>query len=108
MLIKKNLVIFLHPTCFSPPISTWIEYIKQNLFATFSGLTINLVKKCLLKSEHTMKVHMLQTFNNKSSTKASEIPTIIPSEDPSENDKENPSKTPRSDQKYIRDLIQSN
>ena len=51
---------------------------------------------------------MLQTFNNKSSTKASEIPTIIPSEDPSENDKENRSKTPRNDQKYIRDLIPSN
>ena len=65
MLIKKILAIFFHQACFSPPISTWIEAIKQNFFATFPGLTVNLVNKYTPKSDHTVKGHMRQTSKNK-------------------------------------------
>ena len=105
---KKNLAISLHQACFSPPISTWIEDIKQNFFAKFPGLTVNIVNKYLPISEHTVKGHMCQTFKNKTGTKTSEKPTTIPSEDPSENPKENPSKTPINDSKSSIDLIPSN
>ena len=84
---KQNLAIFLHQACFSPPISTWIEAINQNLFATFPGLTVDLVNKYLPRSENTVKGHMNQTFKNKRSKKTSEKSTPIPSEDPSENSK---------------------
>ena len=82
---KQNLAIFLHQECFSPPISTWIEAIKKNLSETFLVLTVDIFKKYLPKSEHTVKGYMRQTLNNKISTKTSEKFTTILSEDPSEN-----------------------
>ena len=108
MLTETNLAIFLHQACFSPSISTWVEDIKQFLFATFPGLTVDLFNKYLPKSEHTVKGHMCKTFKNKIGTKTSEKATTIPSEDPSENPKENPSKTPSNEPKSSRDLIPSN
>ena len=45
---KKNLEIFLHQTCFSPPILTWIEAIKQNFFTNFSVLIVYIVKNIYL------------------------------------------------------------
>ena len=48
--LKQNLAIFLHQACFSPPMSTWIEAIKQNFFVTFPGLLVDLVKKYIPKS----------------------------------------------------------
>ena len=104
---KKNLAIFLHQAYFNPPISTWIDDIKQNLFVTFPGLTVDLVKKYLPKSDHTVKGRMCQTFKNKISTKTLEKPTTILSEDPSEYPK-NPSKTPSNDQNFSRYLITGN
>ena len=71
---KQNLAIFLHQACFSPPISTWIEAIKKNFFATFPGLTVDLVNKYTPKSEHIVKGHTRQTFKNKISTKLQENP----------------------------------
>ena len=89
---ENKTTIFLYQACFSPPISTWIEAIKQSFFATYPVLTVDIVNKYLPKSEHTVKGHMCQTFKNKISTNFLEKSTTIPSEDPSEKPKENPSK----------------
>ena len=45
---KKELVRFLHTTCFYPIRSTWISVIKNRNYAIFLELTAELVSKYLL------------------------------------------------------------
>ena len=54
---KKELVRFLHDVCFFPVISTWIKAIINGNFATFPGLTAELVSKYLPKEEPTILGH---------------------------------------------------
>ena len=51
---KKELVRFLHAVYFFPVISTWIKAILNGNFATFPGLTAELVSKYLPKEEPTI------------------------------------------------------
>ena len=44
---KRELVRFLHASCFFPVKSTWIKAIRNGNFATFPGLTVDLVSKYL-------------------------------------------------------------
>lgn len=65
----KDIVNFLHATCFSPATSTLIKAIENNHFTTWPGLTTNNVKKHLTKSIATTKGHLDQERKNKQSTK---------------------------------------
>ena len=58
---KENLAIFLHQCCLCPPERTWIAAIKRNLFATWPGLTVELINKYLPDSKETAKGHMRQS-----------------------------------------------
>ena len=68
-----DLVMHYHQACWSPAKATWIAAIKKNYFATWPGLTAELVQKYLPKSEHTVKGHLKQDFKNKNSTKQDEV-----------------------------------
>jgi hypothetical protein len=46
---KIGLIDFLHRACFSPPISTWVQAIENNCFATWPGLSAEAVRKFLPK-----------------------------------------------------------
>lgn len=71
---KQDLAVYYHQTCWSPSPSTWIAAIQKGFFATWPGLTADLVRKYLPKSEYTTKVHMKQRFKNIRSTKTSPSP----------------------------------
>jgi hypothetical protein len=66
---KTALIDFLHRTCFSPVISTWIQAIESGFFTTWPGLTAEAVKKYLPKSLATAKGHLKASPKNLRSTK---------------------------------------
>ena len=65
----RELVTYLHQAAFSPVPSTWIAAIDEGFFATWPGLTSDLVRKHLPKSVATAKGHMRKTKMNIRSTK---------------------------------------
>jgi hypothetical protein len=56
----RDLVVYLHRTCFSPARSTWTDAIDAGFFTTWPGLTAALVRKHLPKSLATAKGHLKQ------------------------------------------------
>jgi hypothetical protein len=62
-------VQFLYAACGSPVPSTWITAINNGHFATWPGLTADLVRKHLPKSMATVKGHLNQKRKNLRSTK---------------------------------------
>jgi hypothetical protein len=62
-------VQFLHAACGSPVPSAWITAINNGHFATWPGLTADLVRKHLPKSTATVKGHLNQQRKNLRSTK---------------------------------------
>jgi hypothetical protein len=64
----RDLVQYLHQCCYSPTPSAWIKAIQLGNFATWPGLTADLVRKHLPKSAATVKGHLRQTFKNTRST----------------------------------------
>lgn len=67
---KSDLVQFYHQSCCSPTVGTWTDAIDKGFFATWPGLTSELVRKHLPKSVATVKGHQRQQFKNVRSTKA--------------------------------------
>lgn len=65
----KELIQFLHGACGNPVPSSWIKAIDKGHFATWPGLTSEMVKKHLPKSEATIKGHLNQIRKNVRSTK---------------------------------------
>ena len=61
---KQKLAEFLHGSCGSPVSSTWTEAIDNNQFATWPGLTAELICKHLPKSIATTKGHLDQRRRN--------------------------------------------
>ena len=55
---KADLVQYLHRTAFEPVVSTWTQAIDSGFFATWPGLTSDLVRKHLPKSIATAKGHL--------------------------------------------------
>ena len=47
---KKDLILFYHGACFSPPKITFIKAIKQNAFTYCPGLTAELAQKYLYQN----------------------------------------------------------
>lgn len=54
---KQDLARYLHATCLSPTVSTFTTAIANNNFASWPGLTTNLISKHLLKSIYTYQGH---------------------------------------------------
>ena len=70
---QLDLITFFHGACFAPVISTWIKAIKNGHFATWPGLTENLVAKHLPTSIYTAKGHLNQERKFLQSTKSQQI-----------------------------------
>ena len=67
---KKDLVHFLHGCAGFPKHTTWIEAVRTpNQFATWPGLTVNLISKYLDKQIPTVMGHMTNTRMGIRSTK---------------------------------------
>ena len=66
---QLDLVNFLHGACFAPVASTWIKAIRNGHFATWPGLTPELVTKHLPTSVYTAKGHLNQERKFLQSTK---------------------------------------
>ena len=60
---KSDLARFLHATAGSPVVSTWIAAIKRGYYATWPGLTAELITRFLPKSEATLKGVRSKTRN---------------------------------------------
>jgi hypothetical protein len=67
---KRDLVRFLHAAAFSPVQDTWLKAIRAGHFATWPGLTEDLVRKHLPKEIATVKGHLSQRRKNMRSTTA--------------------------------------
>jgi hypothetical protein len=66
---KADLVAFLHAACFSPATLTFLRAIKAGYFATWPGLTPELVTQHLPNSITSVKGHLDQQRKNVRSTK---------------------------------------
>ena len=64
-----DLVQYLHAACFSPTVTTWTQAIKNNNFVTWPGLTTELVRKHLPRSQATSQGHLHRERANLQSTK---------------------------------------
>jgi hypothetical protein len=71
---QTELVTFLHAACGSPVPSTWIKAIDNGHFATWPGLTSDLIRKLLPKSLATVKGHLNQQRKNIRSTQPKSVP----------------------------------
>ena len=67
---KQELVRFLHACCFFPVTSTWINAIKNGNFATFPGLTADLVSKYLPQEVPAILGHKYRNKQGLQSTTA--------------------------------------
>ena len=74
---SKDLVRYLHASCFSPPIKTFLSAVQNKFLITFPGLSVSLIKKHLSPSISTAKGHMKQEQQGLQSTKVSS-----PTQDP--------------------------
>ena len=66
---KQEKTLFYHATCFSPTKRTFVDAIKRNAFASWSGLTVELVNKYLPRTEETIKGHIRHQYKGKQSTR---------------------------------------
>ena len=66
---KEDLIRYLHAACFSPTKTTWCAAITNGQFATWPGLTADLVMQHLPKEEATVKGHMRQQHQGVRSTR---------------------------------------
>ena len=57
---QQQLVQWLHAAAFSPRPSTFLDAIQRNFFATWPGLTANIVRRHLTKNDATVKGHLDQ------------------------------------------------
>ena len=67
----KDLVLYLHAACFSPPKSTFLKAVKNNNFIGWPGLTPDLVNKHLSNTIATTKGHIRQEQQGLQSTSKS-------------------------------------
>ena len=67
----SDLTDFLHATCFSPVISTFLQAVKNNRFITWSGVTPILITKHITNKIATVKGLLNQERKNLRSTKPS-------------------------------------
>jgi hypothetical protein len=66
---QKDLINYLHASCFIPVKSTWIKAIKNGKFSSWPGLNEHSVEKYLSKSTSTAKGQLNQQRQNARTTK---------------------------------------
>ena len=66
---KQELTLFYHSACFSPTKHTFVDAIKRNAFASWPGLTVELVNNYLPRTEATIKGHIIQKYKVTQSTR---------------------------------------
>ena len=62
---KQELTLFYHAACFSPAKRTFVDAININAFASWPGLTVELVNKYLPRTAVTIKGHIRQQYKGK-------------------------------------------
>ena len=62
---QQQLVQWLHAAAFSPSPSTFLDAIQRNFFATWPGLTANIVRRHLTQTDATVKGHLDQQRQRK-------------------------------------------
>ena len=62
---QQQMVQWLHAAAFSPSTSTFIDAIQRNFFATWPGLTPDIVRRYLPQSDATVKGHLDQQRQRK-------------------------------------------
>jgi hypothetical protein len=67
---KQQLAVYLHAACFSPAPSTFIKAIKHGYFASWPGLTTDLITKHLPLQVATCKGHLDQEAQGLQSTQS--------------------------------------
>ena len=74
---KQELTLFYHVACLSPTKRTFVDAIKRNAFASWLGLTVELVKNYLQRTEATIKGHIIQHYKGTQSTRLKyEVPIM--------------------------------
>ena len=66
---KQELTLFYHAACFSPTKRTFVDAIKRNDFASWPGLTVEIVNKHLPRTEETIKGHIRKHYKGTQSTR---------------------------------------
>ena len=66
---KEDIITFLSQVMWNPVTQTWIKAIHSNFFATWPGLTADLVQKHLKENIETSRGHMQSNRANFRSTK---------------------------------------
>ena len=66
---QKNIVDFLSQSMWNPVLATWIEAINTGFFATWPGITSEIVYKHYAKTIESAKGHMKADRKNVESTK---------------------------------------
>ena len=69
---QQQLVQWLHAAAFSPSPSTFLDAIQCNFFATWPGLTANIVRRHLTQTDATVKGHLDQQRQRKRKNPISE------------------------------------
>ena len=74
---KQELTLFYHAACFSPTKRTFVDAIKRHAFASWPGLTVELINKYLSRTEATIKGKIRQQYKGKQSTRIQhEVPIM--------------------------------
>ena len=73
-----------HAACFSPTKHTFVDAIKRNAFASWPGLTVELVNKYLPRTEANIKGHIRQQYKGKQSTRMQQEVPIMTQQPPPE------------------------
>ena len=81
---KQELTLFYHAACFSPTKSTFVDAIKRNAFASWPGITVDLVNKYLPRTEATIKGHIRQQYKGNKSTRMQQEVLIMTQQSPPE------------------------
>ena len=66
---KQEVTLFYHAACFSPIKRTFVDAIKINAFASWPGLTVELVNNYLPRTGATIKGHIRQQYKGTKSTR---------------------------------------
>ena len=70
---KRELAKYLHATCLSPPVTTFVKAIKNEQFLTWPGLTTNLILNHLPKSIYTYQGQLNTEKQGLQSTKPKQL-----------------------------------
>ena len=81
---KQELTLFYHAACFSPTKRTFVDAMKRNAFASWPGLTVEIVDKYLPRTEATIKRHIRQQYEGNQSTRIQQEVPIMTQQSPPE------------------------